>query len=251
MIMLRLGLSVAMTALVFACGARAEPPPDAPSSVFDKPLKITRIPLPRNPQNPEERTGVTCWYYGTFMVKQLELGYQGPSEIAILPGHAPVCQRRQLSANELVIHPNVWTGYFKGVAGNYVFFDGVDSFNGGRPFVILAPDAKRISDDVAVSFAGVSVIPGGLKMRYTRVYTSHCSIAGAHAHECWQMISKETGLTAHPDCKKAYVDPEKHSVFGIEDPSVLEYAADETLVNGKPAIVPVAPARAALCRMAE
>jgi hypothetical protein len=247
-IMFRVGFPVAMAAVACALAAQAAPPSGA--SVFDKPLKVTRIPLPRNPQDPGAKTGVTCWYYGKFMVKQVELGYQGTSEIAILPGQNPVCQRKQLAANELVILPKVWSGYFKGVSGNNVFFDGVDMFNGGRPFVILTPDAKRISDDVAGPFTSVSSIPGGLKMRYARVYTSHCSLAGAHADECWGIISKETGLTARPDCKAAYVDPDKRSVFGIEDPSVLGYDADETLVNGKATIVPVAPGHAPSCLMA-
>lgn len=43
---------------------------------------------------------------------------------------------------------NGWSGYFKGVRGNYIFFDGDDGYDGGVPFAIYdGTNAQKLFED--------------------------------------------------------------------------------------------------------
>src|SRR5262245_34179853 len=103
----------------------------APSAVvaqglFDTPAKQVRIQLPRDPSLPQNRARATCRYYPGFMVKEVDLGEKGAEQLSILPapGKArPDCKRDNASGEKVI---EGWFGYFKGVKGDYVFFDADD-----------------------------------------------------------------------------------------------------------------------------
>jgi len=93
-------------------------------SLFDKPLLEKHAPLPRDPANPQFKPLLSCFYYPLFMVKQVDLGEEGAEQLSILyrekGREQPLC-RRANAKDEMVINPNEWTGYFKGVRGKFVF----------------------------------------------------------------------------------------------------------------------------------
>ena len=43
------------------------------SSFLDKPVKIVRVPLPRDPDNPQAKPELSCSYFPHFAVKQIDL----------------------------------------------------------------------------------------------------------------------------------------------------------------------------------
>jgi hypothetical protein len=246
-----LGFFLLICTMAGISGATAAPATEPNAAPFDAPVKFVRIPQPANRQNPDAGPSVTCSYFKDFMVKQVDLGDQGSAEMAVLPDKSAVCQRKVV-ANERIVSPKQWAGYFRGVVGDAIFLDGSSAFDGGRAFAIFTPAVKKIFEDVANGFYAISAPPGQpITIHYRRVYASHCSLAGAKPDECWAMIVKDTALTRRPDCNAAYVNPNAHSVFGIEDPSVIEYDAQAIVTEGgKPQFVPVA-GRDAVCRMAE
>ena len=141
----------------------------AAPSPFDRPLKVVRLPLPRDPENPQARARLSCAYFPTFMAKEIDLGEVGAAQLSIVPVTAArkeTCRRENLPG-EMVISPNDWTGYFSGVKGRYVVFDADDGWNGGTGFAIFsATDGKKLFDDAAKSrLRAIQQAPAGLSLR--------------------------------------------------------------------------------------
>jgi hypothetical protein len=208
----------------------------APDTLYDKPVKVAHLPLPRDPQNPDAKAVLSCSYYPHFMVKQVDLGEEGAEQLSIIPitGARPACARANV-ASEKVISADDWSGYFDGVKGNYVFFSAGDGTNGGMGFAVFTADGKKIYEDTAKKWSAIDVTPTGLSLKYSRVYKAKCPLrAGAGA--CWQKVKTDTGLTdaKWPDCETAYTKELKRSPKGASiatDPSVIGY--DVTVaVNG-------------------
>src|SRR5437764_4626435 len=181
----------------------------AKPSIFDPPLQTQKRSLP--PGKDMSKNVVTCRYYAHFMVKEVDEGEVGATQLSIVPIAAaagkPPCQRQNLAA-EKVVNPSGWTGYFKGVKGDYVFFDADDGVNGGLGFaVVTAADAKKRFDDSAVGNLK-SVVLGGtaLTLRYARSYSGECSVPHDGA-ACWSKIAAATGETGakQPDCAAGYL----------------------------------------------
>jgi hypothetical protein len=228
---------------------------DATSPLFDKPIKVTRVPLPRDPQNLQAKARVSCFYYPTVMVKEIDLGEKGADQLSIVPsaGGAPAC-RREKAADEKVIAD--WAGYFKGVKGGYVLFDADDGWNDGVGFAVFAAaDGKKLFEDVAKKLHAVDTAPAGITLRYLRVYGATCSLAADKAG-CWAQIKRDTGLAgaSPPDCAAAYKREQERipamAQQALADPTVIDYEATAALTIDAKKITPVS-GKALACRPAE
>src|ERR1700761_2518217 len=185
-------IATLLASSVIAFGASAS---DGAAALYDKPIKVVHLPLPRDPQNPDAKAVLSCSYYPHFMVKQVDLGEEGADQLSIVPisGAQPACARANL-ATEKVISSDDWSGYFDGVKGNYVFFSAGDGTNGGMGFAVFTSDGKKNYDDVAKKWSAIDVTSTGLSLKYARVYEAKCALhVGADA--CWQKIKTDTALT--------------------------------------------------------
>ncbi len=184
--------------------AKAKPAP----SVFDAPIKTMKLTLPANQDGTKPK--LTCSIYAHFMVKQVDEGEVGAAQLSIVPlaaGAKSVCQRKNVPG-EKVVNPGDWSGYVKGVKGNYVFFDADDGVNGGLGFAIVAAGtAKKLFEDSAVgNLKSVTLSGDQLTIRYARSFSGDCSVLQEGA-TCWGKIaaaSQETGAK-QPDCAAGYL----------------------------------------------
>jgi hypothetical protein len=229
----------------------------AAPALFDKPTQVARVPLSHDPQNPQAKARVSCFYYPHFMVKEIDLGEQGAEQLSIVPLVAstkPGC-RRENAVDETVIAAGDWTGYFKGVKGDFVFFDADDGWNDGVGFAIFAADGKKLFDDIAKSLHAIDVTPAGIAVRYIRVFGASCSLR-ADAAGCWQQIKRDTGLAgaSPPDCTAAYARAQKRTPAiaqqVIADPTVIDYEAEAAIAAGAQKIAAVS-GKAIGCRPAQ
>jgi hypothetical protein len=232
------------------------------SSLFDKPIREVRTPLPRDPDNPQSKPMLSCFYYSHFMIKQIDLGEIGAQQISILyiqKGHEQPPCRRPNAKDEKVLDPKAWDGYFKGVKGDVIFLDAADGVNGGQGFAVInVSDGAKVFDDVAKSeMSAIELISPtaqsdpninpntAIKLSYTRVYQAPCSLR-ADEKNCWLTIKQITGLTeqAPPDCAAWYEAEEKRlpdrKRESASDPSVITYDV-EVLLDSRNTIVRVTP----------
>ncbi|MFC4761825.1 hypothetical protein [Dyella koreensis] len=223
--------------------------------MFDQPLREQHLTLPPNPAdpNPSAHPKVSCYYYPDLMVKEVDLeGLKGAGQLSMVTlrkGQAePACRRENIDG-ETVIRD--WSGYFRGVRQGYVFFDGSDGANGGRPFAVYdsAGDGKIFSDVAAPLLSVKPLLPPRdpelrpwyyhpLTLTYRKFYVAPCSMRSDATH-CWAMIKQATGLTkaTMPDCDAAYGVEEKGlSAEQREDlrsdPSVITYVV-EAVIDGQ------------------
>ena len=204
-------------ALAKATAAKSAPAKPAAPSVFDAPLKTQKLTLPANEVGAKPK--LTCQYYARFMVKQVDDGEVGAAQLSIIPlaaGAKPVCQRKNVPG-EKVVSPSDWTGYVKGVKGDYVFFDADDGVNGGLGFAIVAAGtAKKLFEDSAVgNLKSVSLAGDTLTFRYARSYSGDCSVPHDGA-ACWSKIAAATGETSakQPDCAAGYLKAKNEMAKG-------------------------------------
>ena len=233
----------------------------APSSVFDVPLDTKTVILPATKN--VAKTTLTCSYYPHFVVKQVDEGELDAAQLSVVPvssaGSKPACQRANLQA-EKVMNPDDWTGYFKGVKGDYVFFDAGDRVNGALGFAIFAAgDGKKLFEDSAVGdLHSVTLAGTTLTLRYQRAFAGPCS-APHDGSSCWAKIAAATGVNAasQPDCVGGYLKAKNEMAKGRceadktptpaciakalkeldaqrwnEAPSVIEYEAQTILAAG-------------------
>lgn len=228
----------------------------APASPFDLPLKTVKVPLPRDPDNPQSKPKVTCAYYRDFMVKEVDLGEEGADQLSILPAPAVTCQRAN-AKGEKVVSANDWSGYFAGVRGGYVVFTGDDGWNGGMGFAVFdAHSGRKLFDDAyKTRFKALEASSGGLVLHYRRVYAAKCSLR-ADPNGCWAAIRRDTGLEGvhGPDCAADYAREARRTpklaaqVRAV--PTVVDYDVMATLQSGHAAIHP-APGLAPTCHLAD
>ena len=175
---------------------------------FDKPLSKKVVKLGHSASNEKTRRKVTCYYYPGFMVKEVDLGEKGAERLAIVPaGKTAVSCVRARTRTEKMINPDEWSGYFKGVKGNLVFFDADDGWNGGVGFAVYnAKTVKKIFEDVALGELTFSDASGpDVSIAYTRVVDGGCNLP-KDQDACWSSIQKKLSLdaAAAPDCKAGY-----------------------------------------------
>jgi len=231
-------------------------------SLFDKPLHETHTPLPRDPENPQSKPMLSCFYYPHFMVKQVDLGEMGADQLSILPEPVGQAEPRCIRTNakgEMVIDPKTWGGYFEGVKGNFVFFTAGDGFSDGLSFAVFSgSDGAKLFEDAAkldkdtIHFTALvalndqkSDFDSALKLRYRRVYVAQCSLR-AGERNCWSRIREMTGLAedSPPNCALSYEALEKGSRSSAKemdsDPSVIAYDV-EVVLNLRNTAVRVVP----------
>lgn len=178
---------------------------------FDKPHFQKTVDLGASRSSPGARAKVTCYFFSNFLVKEVDMGEKGAERLAIVPaakGRTRTCTRLR-EPGEKDINSDDWTGYFKGVKGNLVFFDADDGVNGGMGFAVYdSKTMKKIFDDVAL---GELTFPGTAgtqtAIAYTRVVDGGCVIIQPkEQNACWDKIRKQLGLenAPAPDCKVGY-----------------------------------------------
>jgi hypothetical protein len=237
---------------------------------FDRPLSTKIVDLGPSKYSSGSRARVRCYYFPGFMVKEVDLGEKGAERLAILPGAKTGVTRCTQARNksELVVNPDEWSGYFKGVKHGLVFFEADDGVNGGMGFAVYdAKSGKKIFSDSAV---GALQFPERtdklLAIRYTRLVQVDCVLPRDQT-ACWERASKNLGLgNAHaPDCKAGYEKSAQALAKGrceaqkaggpqcIEEeivlarkqtgdsPSVIVYPA-EVVLDATPIVKPVAGA---------
>lgn len=242
----------------------------AAESVFDAPLDKKEQVFPETKD--AGKTTLTCLYYPTFMVKQIDEGEIGAFQLSTIPGDratAP-CQRDNLP-REHVIDPKDWSGYFKGVKGHYVFFDADDGVNDAMGFAVFDANAKKLFEDSAKGDIHSASSDGStLTLRYLRSVAGECSVP-KEGDACWKKIAAATGLdpAAKPDCVGGYLAAKKEMAKGRceadrkplatcmpgalaeldrqkwnEAPTVVLYEAETVLSGGHGTTKPLGPATA-------
>ena len=176
---------------------------------FDRPLSKKTVALGPSRSGSGRRSKVNCYVYPNFMVKEVDLGEKGADRLAIIrvrSGIVPPCTRTRSRA-EMVINPDEWSGYFKGVKGQLVFFDADDGWNGGMGFIVYdSKTGKKVFEDSAVG--DLDFLPphaGDVTLKYVRIIDSQCNSPKDEA-VCWDHVRKTIGVEnpTQPDCKKAY-----------------------------------------------
>ena len=238
----------AIPAFLYTPAVAAGAPP-----LFDKPVKVVHMPLPRDPDNPQAKPEISCTYYPRFGIKEIDLGKLGADRLSILPAGRSACQRDVVG--ERIVLADDWTGYFKGVKGDYIFFDAEDGWNDGMGFAVFTPDARKLFEDTAKTWKAVEATPAGLTLHYERVWEAPCSLQ-ANESACWQRIRHDTGLTevSPPNCRSAYVREQqrtpKFTRQVLSDPTIIDYDVIATIDAKGHRIVP-ANGHAIRCRPAE
>jgi hypothetical protein len=197
---------------------------------FDKPIRKTIIDLgssPDQPDFPRLHIHLSCYYYPTFMVKELDDdGNKGALRISVLhvgEAKAPRCIRA-LRAGERAI-PN-YPGYFWGVKDKLVFVINDDGEGEGRYFVVhdsitlskIFRDSLRFNTEPDFSRTAHS----SPSMRYQRVFFAQCSLMKNGA-DCWRSVVDQTGLRngRMPKCS-GYDDD-------VADPSLVAFPVEVSL----------------------
>ncbi len=229
-----------MIAFIVLCALPLQPAfaKDA-AGLFEKPTSVVKVPLAPDPLNPQAKPTLSCFYFGSFAVKQVDRGEVGADRLSIVPVSAgkekPAC-REDKADGEIVLDSAAWTGYFKGVKGDYAFFDAADGINGGLGFAIFAASGAKLFDDVAKGIHSAKLVGPGIALKYRRVYAAKCSLF-ADSAACWAEIKKETGLAqaSPPDCAAAYKREQKRTPANAQqaasNPTVIYYEV-ETVVTG-------------------
>lgn len=188
-----------MRATVLAMIVSAVPAFASASGPFDSPLKTSSIRLASDPQNPKAKRQVTCFYYRSIVVKQIDYGEVGAERLSLLP----VLSRNGTQCHEdkepleYVIPADTWSGYFKGVRADYAFFDAPDGVNGGVGFMVLRLyDRKAVLQDVAQhGIKSIDYDEGVLRLRYQRTFAGACSIM-TDGDSCRDALARDTGVSA-------------------------------------------------------
>ena len=245
--------------------------PASTPSLFDAATAVDKITVPAKGDKP--KTQISCHYYPHFMVKQIDEGEVGAAQLSILPSdgpHKPKCQQAN-AANEKVVNADDWSGYFKGVKGDFVFFDADDGVNGGLGFAVFGTDAKKIFEDSAFGpIHEVALAGSTLTVKYQRSAAASCSVVKDGA-SCWTKAVTETGVpaTPAPDCAGGYLKAKTAMARGRcdadrtptqacidktlkeldaqkwnEAPSVFVFEAQTVIAGGKPATTALGPALA-------
>ncbi|RUL96715.1 hypothetical protein [Rhizobium chutanense] len=221
--------SIILAALIACAGASEKP------ALFDRPVKVDVVALPKDEFNPDAKPKITCSRYPAFMVKEVDLGEVGAEKLALLAADAR-CERA--GARERVIEDDT-AGYLMGVSGGFVFFRAADGWNGGLPFVVYdAATGERLLDDALEGddFTAIDSGKGKLTLDFRRVYTASCSLYLDAA--CAKTVAADTGLslTQLPDCAAAYKAEIKRSpdhAGEIEKlPSVIVYPVEVAYAAG-------------------
>lgn len=179
------------------------------SASFDQPVFKKTVDLGPSRSGSGTRARVTCYFFPHFMVKEVDMGEKGAERLAIVPvgkSKTHTCSRLR-DEGEKAIDSDEWTGYFKGVKEDLVFFDADDGVNGGTGFAVFnAKTGKKVFEDSALGpLEFVNSQEKSISVRYTRVVEGGCVVPKDQG-ACWETIKKKLGLdgASAPDCKNGY-----------------------------------------------
>jgi len=242
--------SVAVAALGISLSAAAQEPrtfSGAPSDgVFDPPIRTETVDPGESPYFPDGAdspgTALSCHYFPDFMVKEYYLGGKGAEWLSILhtPGAAPQCTSSHAAGERVIEYPE-WEGYFAGVKGRLVFFNGSDSFDGGLPIAVYdSLTGTKIFEDSAdyraSSSSHVDVVSTSeaYVLRYRRVVATSCDL-NSEGTPCWNRIRAEHALPGAdmPRCTGYERIAEQPGTDRVE--SVIAYAVEVTL-SARPSV---------------
>ncbi len=206
--------------------------------LFEKPTFVTVVPLTHYAGDEASSAthsayfSLSCHYYPTFMVKELNTNEKGASKLSITPSHAhsPLPCQETTPGENILEH----SGYFLGVKEAYVFFRSDDSHNGALGITIYSPNGERVFQDVHGSLLETrtpSTITkekdGALTLHYTGFFEASCSLFGTSKDQCWKAIQKVTGLQgSRPQCLTAHsseYQSQERKAYMKKTPTVLEY----------------------------
>ena len=142
-------------------------------------------------------------------------------------------------------------GSFRGVVGGYIFFDsGGPDDHGGRGFVITNGYGRWLMSDWKIGdFQSIRLVPGGVVLRYRRVFQHSCSLYYGGATGCWGQIKAKTALTdaSTPECRDAY--EAKYQEYKKKWPqsakyvktlgAAVSYNVEARIQDGKTSLVPL------------
>jgi hypothetical protein len=178
------------------------------AGTFDLPVSKKTVQLGRSESSSGRRAKVTCYFFARFMVKEVDMGEKGADRLAIVPiiqGKITRCTKSQ-DPSEKVVKPDDWAGYFKGVKGNFVFFDADDGMNGGMPFAVYdAETVKKLFEDNALGPLVFTALPDKtVQANYRRVVSAGCPLPKDKS--CWESAKTKLGLgdVPAPDCAAGY-----------------------------------------------
>ena len=167
------------------------------ADIYDKPLTVKKLHVRGDAKDPSTKHEIHCYGYSTYTIKQLDFGEVGAERLSVLPtpaGKAAPC-RQDKEADEYVLPPEMWSGYFSGAKAGYAFFTASDGANGGMGFIVLRlADKKKLFEDAyEKNLESIDVHDGVPVIRYRRVYAGNCSVV-ADGASCAESIARETGV---------------------------------------------------------
>ncbi len=210
----RSGFFIALLALFSLCPTYAI----NTKGEFDQRLKKQVRTFGPSPYLGGYQKTLSCFFYGIVLVKQYDEGQKGAEWLSFVPIQAEHPKRCDLShdADERVVEPNEWSGYFWGVKGNLVFFSAADGTDGGMPFAIYdSKTRKKIFKDSAYRSSMWSVKPSDspfnnlrvfsadrqITLKYLRVVGTDCDLH-SEGETCWEQVRANLQLkqTRMPVC---------------------------------------------------
>jgi hypothetical protein len=196
---------------------------------FDTPVKKVTVDLGRSPYSPENdiRNTLSCFYFPNLLIKQYDQGQVGAEWLSILRS------REKLPACKLAHEPEErvvkWQGYFWGVKGNLVFFDGGEVQQVMYSFAVFnATTLKKLfEDDVSLSPEDQTVqmqvfsTKAGVVAKYLAATNAGCDLY-AKGTDCWNKVKAKFGLksdhkpvcTGYPFVYKLFKTDEDESMIG-------------------------------------
>jgi hypothetical protein len=235
-----------------SAGQKSQPPSKAPSAgSFDAPIKNQVVDLGPSPYYPDDHTmrnTLSCFYFPHLLIKQYDQREVGSEWLSIFrsPGKLPACKLSH-GPGERVIEGREWEGYFKGVKGNLVFFDGGESQFGALSFAVydtttgkkLFEDDPYVPDSDSSSHLRVFSTKAGVTIKYLRAYYADCNLHSSEGKVCWEKVKAKLGLKSdHMPVCTGY-DSIAKLVGTDQVESWIAYAVEVTL-SPHPAIKPVA-----------
>jgi hypothetical protein len=206
------------------------------SGPFDAPLRVEQVRLPPDAQNPNIKRKISCFYYHSIVVKQVDYGEVGADRLALLPvltGNATPC-RAMRESNEFVIPADSWSGYFKGVKSEYAVFTAADGTDGGLAFMVMRVYGRKpLFEDVAQhGIESMEIQEGTLRLRYQRVFAADCSVLTG-GNTCRERLVHDTGVADNSlsICAKGYQAARQAGA-----PTVIVYEVETSLNDDGPVI---------------
>jgi hypothetical protein len=217
---------------------------------FDKPVREKVVDVGPSPYLLGGHGKLSCFYFNSFMVKQLDMGEKGAEWISITPNdpvHTTRCTQGR-AQRETVIQ-NWQDGYFGGVKEDFVFLVSADCFDSGCRFGVfetstrkkLFEDHRRLSPKGKIAQIRFAKNGDSLVMRYPRVVSAECSLPEKKS-ECWKEILRSTGLPPQPAPKcaeyKGFNQAAGSGTDDLRDPSVVSFPVEVTIPGFKTRILP-------------